>query len=428
MAPESDSSEQGDAPLVKHDGSDIRKLLVYLRLESLPSLFTFVALLGGEQSAPAKKVHPRKASITNEASPDHATIHKRPLEAHGLRFLELSERQSSVMKDSEIEDFSIRDPVINAFHTFGQLHNVAVSGQLEFVPEGSYAKILAGAASDYASDIVLLPWSETGKLVERTTSPDAASTTFTNGPHNQFIADFLSSVSCNAAIFIDNGFGALPRKETKTLTRVITTVSLRSLGGSATSPISDRSHHIFFPFFGGADDRVALQFVLRLAQNPSVTATILHITGADPIGEVSLVSSPLEAKNETDVHSSPVLEKSQSRSDDVEQAFFHTMKDSLPHAMESRVVFDTIESHNSLSDAIIHARAEVGRSPRNAGDVIVVGRSRGSGVNFSLPSSPHHAHSEAAQCLGKTAEAMIKAELKASVLVLYAGKKDKSFG
>lgn len=432
LAPESDYSEQGDTSLVKYDGSDLRKLLVYLRLESLPSLFTFVALLGGDRSDPAKKIHPRKAGTTDGPPSDRDAGHKRPLEVHGLRFLELSERQSSVMKESEVEDFSIRDPVINAFHAFGQLNNVAVSGQLEYVPEGSYAEILAGTASDHASDMVLLPWSETGKLVERTTSSDLTPPTFTSGPHSQFVADFLSSISCNVAIFINKGFGALPRQEAKTLTRVATTLSLRSLGGAPTSPISDRGHHIFFPFFGGADDRVALRFVLRLAQNSSVTATILHITGSDLIADASPNDYSTSAKNEVDVQPSPALEKVPPTSHQAEASFFATMKDSLSPDLESRVVFNTLESHHSLSDAVDSARTEVGLSPRNAGDVIVVGRSRlGSpikvGVNFSLPSSPNNAHCGAIHCLGKTAEAMIKADLKASVLVIQAGEKARSF-
>lgn len=427
LVPESDSSEQGDASLEKYNGSDIRKLLVYLRLESLPSLFTFVALLGAEQSAPAKKVHPQKASVTNETPPAETTLYRRPLEVHGLRLYELSERQSSVMKDYEIDDFSNRDPVVNAFHTFGQLHNVAVSGQIEFVPEGSYAEVLTGAASDHQSDMVLLPWSETGKLVERTTPLGPAPSSFSSGSHNQFIADFLSSVSCNAAIFVNKGFGALPRKETKTLARVITTLSLQSIGGSPTSPISDPSHHIFFPFFGGADDRVALRFVLRLAKSSSVTATILYVTGPDSIGEVSSIGPPLVTKDEVNVQSSPVLGQSHPISNNAEQAFFTAMKDSLPPDLESRVLFSTLESHeNPLSAAVHRAAAEVGLSPRNAGDVIVVGR--GPAAHFSPPSSLGYTNGAGAtQCLGEAAEAMIKADLKASVLVVHKGKKDREF-
>ena len=428
LFPESDSSEQGDAALEKYDGSDVRKLLVYLRLESLPSLFTFVALLGGEQSAPTKKVHPQKANATNATPPAEATVYKRPLEVHGLRLLDLSERQSSVMKDYEIEDFSTRDPVVNAFHTFGQLHNVAVSGQIEFVPEGSYAEILTGAASDRQSDMVLLPWSETGKLTERTTPLDPPSTSFTSGPHNQFIADFLSSVSCNAAIFINHGFGALPRKETNALARVATTLSLRSMRGSPTSPISDQSHHVFFPFFGGADDRVALRFVLRLARNSSVTATILYITGTDSRGEISSTVTPSVGK-EVNVQSSPVLGQRHSISNNAEYTFFTAMKDSLPRDLESRVVFSTLESRDALSDAVQRAQAEVGLSPSNAGDVIVVGRGLGSkaGPNFSHPISPGNSNNGATQCLGETAQAMIQADLKASVLVIHSGRRDKSF-
>lgn len=415
---------------MKHDGGDLRKLLVYLRLESLPSLFTFVSLLGGEQSSPAAKItHPQKTA--GQSNSNLQSVLKRPLEVHGLHMLEIGERQSSVMKDSETEDFSYRDPVVNAFHAFGQLNNVAVSGELQFVPEGSYAEILAGTAFDRGSDMVLLPWSENGRLAEATNPVlDTAHQTFTSGPHNLFIANFLSSVSCNAAIFINNGFGALPRKEARPLHRVATTISLRSNTGIPTAPIMDHSHHIFFPFFGGADDRVALRFVLRLAKNSNITATILYMNRRDSTNEIpdtftSPEPSSTTTKEEIIIQSSPVFSNSASPS--AEQAFFISIQDSLPHELESRVLFDSLDSTNPVSDAATRAKAEVGLSPCNAGDVVVVGRASTAGADpsFSLPSSPAHVTGGVSQSLGETAEAMLGAGVKASVLVVQAGKKER---
>lgn len=425
LVPDSNSSEQGDASLEKHSGNEIRKLLVYLRLDSLPSLFTFVALLGGDQAGQAvKKIHPQKASKgTHEEGREETSrtsaLYKRPLEVHGLRFRDLTERQSSVMKESEVEDISIVDPVVNAFHTFGQLHNVAVSGEVQIVPEGSYAEILTRAASTQASDMVLLPWSESGALVE-VGNPflESAQSFFTSVTHNQFIANFLARVPCNAAIFVNNGFGALPRPEPKLLHRVATTLSLRSTAGQATAPILDRSHHIFFPFFGGPDDRVALRFVLRLAQNSSVTATILNVTGGEPAGEL---------QSDTPGQTNP--ESPGSISHSAEQTFFAAIRDSLPLELEPRVVFDTLDSVQPLADAISRARAEVGLTPKNAGDVVVVGRSHPgrpglkAGLIPTAPSSPGNPNTMAKQCLGDAAEAMLLAELKASVLVIQAEKR-----
>ena len=99
-----------------------------------------MALLGGDKSAAAPKAHPTKNGkvVDNEMIP-LANISKCPLEVYGVRMLELTDRLSSVMKETEADELSSRDPVVNAFHTFGQLNNVAVSGEVQLVPEGAYS-------------------------------------------------------------------------------------------------------------------------------------------------------------------------------------------------------------------------------------------------------------------------------------------------
>jgi hypothetical protein len=426
LGPDANSPEPGDHLPEKNAGIEIRKLLVYLRLDSLPSLFTFVALLGGDQAGQSvRKIHPRKASQgtdegAGEGKSPSSPPHKRPLEVHGLRIRDLTERQSSVMKESEMDEFSIVDPVVNAFHTFGQLHNVAVSGEVQIAPEGSYADIVTATASNQSSDMVLLPWSESGALVEAG-NPflDTAQSFFTSASHVHFIANFLAKVPCNAAVFVNNGFGAVPRSDRKPLHRTITSLSLRSTAGQATAPIMDRSHHIFLPYFGGPDDRVALRFVLRLAQNSSVTATILAITG----GESAHDLHPIPAGQSN-------TELAGSISHSAEQAFLATIRDSLPPELEPRVLFDTLDSAQPLADAISRARAEVGLTPKNAGDVVVVGRSHPgrpglkAGLISTAPTSPGNPSAVAKQCLGDVGESMIVAELKASVLVIQAAKRD----
>lgn len=438
LLPDSTSSEQGDASLEKYHGHEIRKLLVYLRLDSLPSLFTFVALLGGDRSgASITKLHPQKVKEASKVDPtaDNLSLRKSPLEVHGIHMLDLSERQSSVMKESEVDDYSSRDPVVNAFHSFGQLNNVAVSGEVQLVPEGSYAEILNGVASNHGSDLVLIPWSETGRLAEAVNPLllDPAQNSFTSGPQNHFVTSFLADTPCNAAIFVNNSFGALPRKEQTPLKRVATTLSLRSTTGIPTAPIVDRSHHIFFPFFGGADDRVALRFVLRLAQNSNVTATIINInTTISNIPESSLASpapdpSTSISSSQPDPYSKP--------SYDQDRAFFTAMKDSLPHELEPRVLFSTLDTEHPLRDVLELANAEVGLSPRNAGDIVVVGRGPSSNVVGDARRSVKRelealragagVEMGVERSLGVVADGVIGGNVRASVLVIQAGKRGK---
>ena len=392
----------------KEQWTDCRKLLVSLRLDSLPSIFTLVALLGGEKSDTAiAKVHPRKESKSMGTATDRPpSILQRPLEVHGLRMLELTERLSSVMKESEADDLSHRDPVVNAFHTFGQLNNVAVSGEVQFAPEAQYAAMLGERATDHTSDMVLLPWSESGNLSEVVTAHFGEGTpgTFSNASYNSFVYDFFQSVPCNAAVFINNGFGAIPREEPRPSNRRL---SLQGNYLKATAPLRDLSHHIFFPYIGSVDDRVALRFVLKLARNPSVTATIVHVKG--PAVEPTSAGTD---KGDTTVGTSAVPESDS-------EAFFHSITDSLPAEMESRVVFETVDTMDVSNECVERAKAEVGLSPKNAGDLVVLGRGhRGSRHDGSDVST-----GEVDQSLSPMSKAVISNNVKASILVIQAARK-----
>ena len=402
----------------KLQGTHCRKLLVCLRLDSLPSIFTFVALLGAEKSDNAvAKIHPSKAGISagketeKSASSTRSSAAQRPLEVHGLRMLELTERLSSVMKESEADDWSHRDPVVNAFHTFGQLNNVAVSGEVQFAPEAQYAAMLGERASDHTSDMILLPWSESGSLSEVATASFGEGThgTFSNASYNSFVYDFFQSAPCHVAVFVNNGFGASPREEPRSLTRVATDVSLRSSQLHATAPLRDLSHHIFFPYIGSVDDRVALRFVLRLAKNPHVTATILHMKGSGT--ETTATATGNSLANATFVAGD--VPESDS------EAFFHSMADSLPQEMQSRVVFDTVDTMNVSQECVERAKTEVGRSPKNAGDLVVLGRGHRGASNDNTDV----AKGDVDQSLSPVGSAMISDNVKASILVIQAVRK-----
>lgn len=132
------------------------------------------------------------------------------------------------MKESEVDEWSSRDPVANAFHTFGHLNNVAVSGEVQLVREGSYADALSKSAHARASDMILLPWSPTGSLSEVTALgfTETSQSTFNNGSYNRFVTKVLDDAYCNAAVFVNNGFGALEKEDAARLSRVLTSVNL----------------------------------------------------------------------------------------------------------------------------------------------------------------------------------------------------------
>ncbi|KAI4182580.1 MAG: hypothetical protein LQ346_006554 [Caloplaca aetnensis] len=392
-----DTKSSGDTDAIssaKLQSSEIQRLLVYLRLESLPSLLTFLSLLGGDRPEAGRRVHPSKKG-NDGADETTPLVQKRPLQVHGLRMLELTERLSSVMKDSEIDDVTTTDPVVNSFYSFGQLNNLAVSGDVEIVPEGSYAETIAQSASQQGSDMVFLPWSESGSLSETGSSTIEHTThhRLDNGPHSHFISNFLKRAPCHTAVFVNNGFGTPGQKDGAALRRTKSKASLRSHRGHYAAPLADRTHHVFFPYFGGLDDRIAMRFVLRLARNVNVTATILLMD----VGQ-----------------------------EEQEKGFFASMKDSLSAELEARVLFDVIQTSQPLSELHSRAVSEVSQSSKSSGDLIVLGRGGESAISFKsevqqvLSSTGHttHAGSDVSQSLGDVAHALIATEVKASLLVV----------
>jgi len=427
LAPEDGSNKDNGFAPEKDQSSEIRRLLVCLRLDSLPSLFTFVALLGGDNSgAPTPKAHPTKNGKAPNTEADQTILPggQRPLEVHGLRILELSERLSSVMKEAEADEWSTRDPVVNAFHTFGQLNNVAVSGEVQLVPEGAYPELLSERATNQRSDMILLPWSENGNFSEAIMAnmAETALNPFGNSTYNHLISKFLDYTPCNAAVFLNNGFGALPREEPPPLSRVPTNLSLRSNPLHAIAPLMDQSHHIFFPFLGGDDDRVALRFVLRLAKSPKVTATIVHLRSAGTDND-DMAMNPATDTNAMKLRLSSTASAAVNSGSDEDRTFFTSMADSLADELQSRVYFDILDSMQPVQAALSRARTEVGHSPRNAGDLVIVGRKHGS----AIPLQSKHAlgpEGEIRGSLGILAETIILGDVKASLLVIQAGRKD----
>jgi hypothetical protein len=363
LFPENDS----DTTSEKIQNTSVRRLLVYLRLDSLPSLFTFVSLLGGE-------------------------VPKSSLQVHGVRLLELTERTSSVMRSSEADEYTVHDPVVNAFRTFAQLNHVAVSGDVSVVPESSYAETIIGKSSDHSSDLVLIPWSETGAISESDQShflhDRGSQDQFANGPQMSFMQNVLDSAKCNTVIFINRGVAIAPAQDSRSLQRTTSGLSIRHQVN--ISPAKDLNRHIFFPFFGGPDDRVALRLVLQLAHDENVTATIVQIKSSDGAEEST---APEEA------------------------GFLYSIRDSLPAALSSRVSF--VENSTSSNIASWFAKDEIPQSPKT-GDLIIIGRRKGSSHIFMEEGVNMNAGSDLRRTLGPTAERIVFQGVKGSILVVQA--------
>lgn len=404
-----EANESDGVAIQKTESAKIKNLLVYLRLDNMPTLLAFVSLLGGKPTETVVKEHPSlaqgKEDETTESRP------RKHVEVHGVRLVELNDRGSAVMKVSEADEITAFDPVLNAFRVLGQLFNLAVSGEVNVVPTSSFADTLVNKAMDESSDMLLLPWSETGNLSEtQIVSSNSAKNKLDSDAYSSFVQQSLDSGKCNAAIFINKGFSGTLKQRPMTLHRTMSALSLRSQREQATSMNTDRdrSHHIFMPFFGlSADDRVALRLVLQLAENPGVTATIVHYQLSDEI-EVATQHEVVPSK-EMEIHPGTASSRSSTRNEDL-GTFFAAMRKSLPNDLAKRVVFETTQTSNALSDMVTKAQKEVAQNPKNGGDIIVLGRH-----------IPHFKHSNTpTDCLGVPAGTLAGSNVNASLLVVQA--------
>lgn len=390
--------------LEKLQARKVQSILVYLRLDGMPTLLDLVSLLGDRPAGSRQRKHPSNESEIEQNDPSIPSypLDKRPVQVHCVRLLELTERGSSVMQVSEVDELTLLDPVLNAFKVLGQVYNLAISGEATVTPVNSYADVLVGKAADESSDLLLLPWTETGSMSEaQIISRSSADNMFAAGDgYAGFVAAALDRVTCAVAVFINNGFSGTLRPRPSALDRSVSGLGVRRLaaGDSRTWGI-DRGHHVFVPFFGGADGRAALRLALQLAEDTEVTATVVHYQSQVPIGSAS--------KTVGDV------------------AFVTMLQRSLQARQAERVVFETVEVNSESLAAMVDAavekvQGELARKPRNSGDLIVVGRSLSTSERAGTATTSSSL--AAVACLGVPAQKFLESNTRASVLIVQAAK------
>jgi hypothetical protein len=364
------------------------------------------------------------------------------MEVHGIRILELTERTSSVMQVTEGEQyFSKVDPVVNAFRTFSRLNNVAVSGRVAVVPTDSYADTLIDSASEVNADFVLLPWSEHGSNLSEDQSGTVSipgADPFTGRQQFEFLQRTMQKALpvCNAGVFINSGGfgGSLPPDKHVSLDRSVSRISTRQ-PELPTLPLTDKSHHVFLPFFGGVDDQAALQFVLQLAKNPNVTLTIIHFsihdmhTSDNP--DAILPSVPVPAQLRSSL--SRMLGKStkdETGSDqgqaakDIDQvtaqdlALLAAVRKSPPDELVGRITVTDVDTtpETAARDATKQATELVGKKPDNAGDIVVTGRRHPALGDQGIDSGY-----DLKRTIGVLGNHMIISNVKASVFIIQSG-------
>jgi len=422
----------------KMDAYKVKKMLVYLRLDSMPTILAFMSILGGTPKE-TTRTHPSQQQAPSEPAPPAETDRPaRPIEAHGVRLLELTERESSVMQVSELDEYSLTDPLVNTFRTVGNLHNFAISGEVTVLPESSFSDVLTTKAMSLSSDFMLIPWTETGSMSESAVISAATSRSKLSAPpYASFVTSALDETKCTTAVFINRNFGGTTYPSRPLLDRSKSAMSIQSLRegvSQPTAPVADRSHHIFCPFIGGADDRAALRLVLQLAENPDVTATIAmldvnekYFVAPSPIKDDAVTaigssSRTFEPHRRKTGEATVVSETETVAPSARDTLFFASVRNSVPAELASRVLFETVTAGmEPLKVALERAAAEVGKQRRNAGDLIVLGRNA---ARLAVFGSEVGVVDETTRCLGAIGAEAARKGLQASVVVVQASENE----
>ncbi|RSL80706.1 hypothetical protein CEP52_017336 [Fusarium oligoseptatum] len=291
-----DSDEAGE------DDRDVAdRILVYLRTDGLSSLLSIVSLftaghpkrqsIEGDTSVHGEKSAAPGGSVSNTATTADAP--KPLLRIHGCRLVGLTERDSSVMKVAEIEEFAGHDPIIKAFGTSANntTRDVVVSGQISVVPENTFADTLATEATRLKSDIILVPWSETGTISELSPCYGASrEDPLANGDFTQLMASIFDHAKPVAAVglFIDSTL-LDPTDADSRPTRFL----LKQTSGISKSEVQDptavrfhsaesrRKKCIRVLYAGTEDDVFAFRLALQFAQNENIDVEIVSLPDKD---------------------------------------------------------------------------------------------------------------------------------------------------
>jgi len=256
------------------DGVRKRRFTVVLdKFEHLPSILAITQLL-----RPPPPAYSQTKSDSSQSPGNQGETH-----FGALRLIELADRPSDVMKSSATNSLLHTDPLIAVFRAFAELNGLPVSSALSIVPFNALATSVADHVSAVSTQLVLIPWLPSAQIPEipDTDAPSTAqdrSTPFdsliradrsTSLVYSQFVRGVFAQAGTNVAL----------------------------LFGHAPFGVREQTH-LFLPFFGGPDDRLALDFVVQLCANPRVSATVVRITRCDIQADVSVPGAAYIARDD----------------------------------------------------------------------------------------------------------------------------------
>jgi len=279
----------GTGPVPPADDIIRSKFAVILDgMEQLPPAMTLTQLLkplsaSVRPSLPEKLSEKSSAekSSQSEASVTHSPTNNCTICVDAIRLVEWTERTSAVLKSQSVDTLIRNDSVLSIFRTFGRLNNFSMSSFLSVLSHDEFSTHVTNHVRERGSQMVIIPWSLTSHDVAETSTshhtglqPNPLDFLFSKPPGKDEAASLLLRSQ-----FIRRVFASSPSDVALVIDRGLSTDS-----GSTIYP------HIFLPFFGGPDDRVALSFVIQLCIHEAISATVVRMHEAESDGKESVVT------------------------------------------------------------------------------------------------------------------------------------------
>ena len=407
----------------------IRRMMVHLSLDNMPLILSFMGLLTTAR-LPKSRVHHSQANgpgESEESDPNGKPV--RPIAAHGVNLVSLTERPSSVMQVSEIEEYALQDPIVNTFRTFGQLYNISTSGEVVVVPESSFSETLTHRASDYSFDMVFLPWNEYRSL-QNSSGPRIG---FQDEDYARFVLSTMRNAVCNTGVFI-SFTSAKTDVERPSLVRNKSQLSVRSFRLDQAQPqpsiLKAGIKHVFCALLGGPDDLLALSLALQIVEN-GCTATVVRFAGAaaaDDDIDLIKAQAAAAAADQPSSSAAPKLERRASVMEptlapaaaDRDKRLFDSLRSGMSAAVAERVVFETVHADETAAElhsgkvVVERVASDFAGLHKQAGGLVVVGR------NWELKGLRAREGGEAERCLGVVGMDVLRSGIKGAMFVVKA--------
>ncbi|KAF8994548.1 hypothetical protein BDZ89DRAFT_1097019 [Hymenopellis radicata] len=318
------------------------------KVEQLPGAMTMAQLLNPLASTGAADDEQFSSSPPLTSLKRHSSTTP-TITIEALRLIELTTRTSTLLESTESYSLLQNDSVLSIFRTFGQLNNLPFSATLSVVPHDEFPAAILRHASESATEMVILPWSRGSGMTSNIEDVGGTRNPFDGIFHRSTapVHDQTSSVvysefirHVDVALFVDR-----------------------------RSNLNVNSRHLFLPFFGGPDDRLALSFLARSGNKGDAVSDDFSSLRDTVIAADTLYSDLQDT----------VTRLASDTADNIawhrytQQSATYT-PDALVLSALSRMTFVTVEAFNPLHRVLDLVKAEVAQSSRNV--IVVTGRSR----------------------------------------------------